>query len=30
MSFLEKNLNFLIVVKGGKFAVECISNDISS
>ena len=30
MDFLEKNLIFLIIVKGGNFAVECKSNEIIS
>ena len=28
--FFEKNLNFFEIDKGGKFAVECVSNGIIS
>ena len=27
--FWKKNLNFFKIAKDGKFAVECVSNDIS-
>ena len=30
MGFLRKNLNFFDIPKGGKFAVECVSNGIIS
>ena len=28
--FLEKNLEFFEIAKGGTFAVECVPNDITS
>ena len=30
MGFSKKKTNFSKIVKGGKFAVECVSNDVIS